>query len=67
MISADLGQQLESFVAGLVATGRSNREIAEVLFISVPTVKRHLTNILSKLDLPSRAAATAYAHSHHLV
>ena len=36
------------------------------LFISVPTVKRHITTILSKLDLPSRSAATAYAHTHAL-
>lgn len=54
-------------VLRLVAAGRSNREIADALFISVPTVKRHLTNILGKLDLPSRSAATAFAHTHHLV
>lgn len=51
----------------LVAAGRSNHEIAEALFISVPTVKRHLTNILAKLNLSSRSAATAYAHTHGLV
>jgi non-specific serine/threonine protein kinase len=54
-------------VLRLVAEGRANREIAETLFISVPTVKRHLTNILGKLGLPSRSAATAYAHTHGLV
>jgi non-specific serine/threonine protein kinase len=54
-------------VLRLVAFGHSNREIAKVLFISIPTVKRHLTNILGKLDLPSRSAATAYAHTHSLV
>jgi DNA-binding CsgD family transcriptional regulator len=54
-------------VLRLVAAGRSNREIADVLFISVPTVKRHLTNILGKLQLPSRSALTAYAHRHELV
>jgi predicted ATPase/DNA-binding CsgD family transcriptional regulator len=53
-------------VVRLVAAGRSNREIAEALCISVPTVKRHLTNILGKLDLPSRTAATAFAHTHGL-
>ena len=53
-------------VLRLVAAGRSNREIAATLFISVPTVKRHITTILSKLDLPSRSAATAYAHTHAL-
>jgi predicted ATPase/DNA-binding CsgD family transcriptional regulator len=51
----------------LVATGHSNREIAAALFISVPTVKRHLTNILGKLGVPSRSAATAYAHRHGFV
>jgi DNA-binding CsgD family transcriptional regulator len=54
-------------VLRLVAAGHSNREIAETLFISVPTVKRHLTNILGKLDLPSRSALTAFAHTHGLV
>ena len=47
-----------------VAAGRSNREIAEALFISVPTTKRHLTNILGKLGLPSRSALNTYAHAH---
>jgi len=54
-------------VLRLVAAGRSNAQIAEALFISVPTVKRHLTNVLAKLGLPSRSAATAYAHTHALV
>jgi predicted ATPase/DNA-binding CsgD family transcriptional regulator len=54
-------------VLRLVAEGRSNREIAEVLFIGVPTVKRHLTNVLGKLGVPSRSAATSYAHTHGLV
>jgi non-specific serine/threonine protein kinase len=54
-------------VLRLVAQGRSNREIAATLFVSVPTVKRHLSTILGKLDLPSRSAATAFAHTHDLV
>ncbi|HET7035745.1 MAG TPA: response regulator transcription factor [Thermomicrobiaceae bacterium] len=57
----------EREVLRLVAAGRSNREIADTLFVTVPTVKRHLTNILAKLGLPSRSAATAYAHTHGLV
>jgi non-specific serine/threonine protein kinase len=56
----------EMEVLRLVAAGRSNREIADALSISIPTVKRHLTTILAKLDLPSRAAAVAYAHNHGL-
>ena len=50
-----------------VATGKTNREIAEALSISEKTVARHLSNIFTKLDLPSRAAATAYAYQHHLI
>jgi DNA-binding NarL/FixJ family response regulator len=53
-------------VVRLVAAGRSNAEIGEALFISVPTVKRHLTNILGKLDLPSRSALNTWAHRHEL-
>ena len=51
----------EHEVLGLVAQGRSNLEIAEHLFISVPTVKAHMTSIFTKLDLDSRSAATAFA------
>jgi DNA-binding CsgD family transcriptional regulator len=57
----------EMEVLRLVAVGRTNREIAGVLFISIPTVKRHLSTIFGKLDVPSRAAATAYAKTHHLI
>ncbi len=53
-------------VLRLVAAGRSNPEIAGALFISVPTVKRHLSTILGKLGVPSRVAATAYARAHRL-
>ena len=48
-------------VLALVAQGISNQEIGERLFISSFTVKRHIANILTKLDLPTRAAAAAYA------
>ncbi len=54
-------------VLRLVAAGRTNREIAEVLSISERTVERHLGNIFTKLDVPNRAAATAYAYDHGLV
>jgi DNA-binding NarL/FixJ family response regulator len=54
-------------VLRLVATGMTNRAIAGDLFLSEKTVSRHLSNIFAKLDLASRAAATAYAFQHGLV
>jgi DNA-binding CsgD family transcriptional regulator len=54
-------------VLRLVATGASNRAIADRLAISEKTVARHLSNIFVKLDLPSRAAATAYAYEHQII
>lgn len=47
-----------------VAAGASNREIATALSISDKTVGRHLSNILAKLDVGSRTAATAWAYEH---
>lgn len=52
----------ECEVLRLVAAGGTNRSIAAALVISEHTVARHLQNIFAKLDLPSRAAATAYEH-----
>ena len=54
-------------VLASVATGKTNREIADDLFISEKTVARHLSNIFAKLGLSSRSAATAYAFEHDLV
>jgi DNA-binding NarL/FixJ family response regulator len=54
-------------VLRLVATGKSNREIAGALVISEHTVARHLQNIYAKLGLSSRAAATAFAFERDLV
>ena len=48
-------------VLRLVAQGLSNQEIAEQLILSKHTVHRHVSSILTKLDLPSRAAAAAHA------
>ena len=45
----------------LLAEGLTNREIADRLVLSEHTVHRHVTNILRKLDVPSRAAAAAHA------
>jgi DNA-binding NarL/FixJ family response regulator len=54
-------------VLRLVAAGHSNRAIAETLFLSEKTVARHASNIFVKLNVNSRAAATAYAFEHGLV
>jgi DNA-binding CsgD family transcriptional regulator len=51
-------------VLRLVAEGRSNREIAEALFISRRTATTHMTHLFTKLGLDSRAAAAAYAVRH---
>lgn len=53
-------------VLRLIASGRSNREIAQELFLSERTVARHVSNILAKLALPNRASATAFAFEHGL-
>jgi DNA-binding NarL/FixJ family response regulator len=50
----------EREVLGLVAHGARNREVATSLFISEFTVKRHMQNILQKLELPTRRAAAAF-------
>jgi DNA-binding NarL/FixJ family response regulator len=54
-------------VLALAAAGRTNKQIAAELKLSGRTVDRHMSNILSKLAAPSRAAATAYAYEHGLV
>jgi DNA-binding CsgD family transcriptional regulator len=57
----------EMEVLQLIASGRTNRRIAADLRISEKTVARHVSNIFTKLDVSSRAAATAYAFQHKLV
>jgi DNA-binding NarL/FixJ family response regulator len=54
-------------VLRLVAAGKTNREIAREMYLSEHTVSRHLQNMFAKLDVSSRAAATAFAYQHELV
>jgi NarL family two-component system response regulator LiaR len=56
----------EREVLQLVVKGHSNQQIAESLVISIPTVKAHISNILSKLQVSSRTEAIAYAIKHKL-
>lgn len=54
-------------VLRLVASGKTNRLIALELCLSEKTVDRHVSNIYGKLDVPSRAAATAFAYEKKLI
>jgi DNA-binding CsgD family transcriptional regulator len=54
-------------VLRLVAAGKTNRAIADQLFISEKTVARHVSNIFDKLGVSSRTGATAWAFQHDLV
>ncbi|NLS77659.1 MAG: response regulator transcription factor [Chloroflexi bacterium] len=53
-------------VLRLVATGATNREIAERLYVSEGTVKNHVSNILGRLGLRDRLQAALFAHEHGL-
>ncbi len=57
----------EREVLNLLVKGQSNQQIADAMFITVATVKAHISNILSKFQVSSRAEATAYAIKNKLV
>jgi DNA-binding CsgD family transcriptional regulator/tetratricopeptide (TPR) repeat protein len=57
----------EAQVLRLVASGKTNRAIAEELFISEKTVARHVSNIFDKVGVSSRSAATAWAYQRNLI
>jgi DNA-binding NarL/FixJ family response regulator len=54
-------------VLRLVAAGKTNKAIAAELCLSEKTIDRHMSNIFTKLDVSSRAAATAFAYQHELI
>jgi DNA-binding CsgD family transcriptional regulator/tetratricopeptide (TPR) repeat protein len=57
----------EAQVLRLIASGKTNRAIADELFISEKTVARHVSNIFDKLGVSSRSAATAWAYQRNLI
>jgi DNA-binding NarL/FixJ family response regulator len=59
--------QRELQVLRLVATGKTNKSIAAGLCLSEKTIDRHVNNIFTKIEVSSRAAATAYAYDHKLL
>ena len=54
-------------VLRLVATRRTNKAIARELSLSEKTIDRHVSNIFTKVNVPSRAAATAFAYERKLI
>jgi DNA-binding NarL/FixJ family response regulator len=54
-------------VLTLIGQGRTNSEIAELLFIGEGTVKTHINHVFAKLGLRDRSAAIIFAYDHHLV
>ena len=57
----------ERDILALLAKGYDNQTIADELFISLKTVKTHVSNILAKLEVADRTQAVVYAFQHHLV
>jgi DNA-binding CsgD family transcriptional regulator len=54
-------------VLRFVAAGKTNKGIGAALFLSEKTIERHVSNVLAKLGVTSRTAATAYAYEHRLI
>ncbi|MBK3495527.1 response regulator transcription factor [Viridibacillus sp. YIM B01967] len=57
----------EHEILQLIAQGKPNQDIADELFIAIKTVKTHVSNILSKLEVQDRTQAVVYAFQHHIV
>jgi ATP/maltotriose-dependent transcriptional regulator MalT len=56
----------EHEVLCLLASGKTNKQMAKELFLSEKTVDRHVSNLFGKLEVGSRSAATAWAYEHGL-
>jgi len=57
----------EKKVLLLIAEGKTNRHIADEVFLSEKTVRNYVSNILSKLNLTNRTEAAAYAAQHNMI
>ncbi|MBO1005361.1 response regulator [Pseudogracilibacillus auburnensis] len=64
-IPAELTER-EIAIIKLVGEGKTNKEIAQILYLSIGTVKNHLTNILQKLDCRDRTQLAIFAVKHHI-
>ena len=66
--SEDVGlTRREREILALVSEGHSNRELAQMMWVTEQTVKFHLSNIYRKLDVSNRTEASRWAHKHSLV
>ncbi len=59
--------QRELEVLQLLGEGKTNKEISEALFIGIKTVKTHVSNVLSKLELEDRTKAAVYANQNNII
>ena len=57
----------EAEVLSLIASGKSNREMADELYVSIRTVERHVSNIYRKINARNRTDATRYALQHNII
>ena len=66
-IETEVDKKIKAHDQRPLAKGYDNQTIADELFISLKTVKTHVSNILAKLEVDDRTQAVVYAFKHHLV